>query len=71
MIYCDYRNPPCDNETEKLGIGWYSISVAGMEPKNFCCKAHAIYYISDPGKHSELSDDIGDLKDKDGNDICC
>lgn len=68
MVYCDYRNPPCNNEAEKLGLGWYEISFAGMKPKYFCCKAHAIYAISDPVKHCEL-DDLEDLKDKDGNDI--
>ena len=64
MIYCDFINPLCDAKWEKSDReGWYTISISGMKPKNFCCRSHAIFYMTDPMKHSE-SDDIEPMMKK-------
>ena len=67
-VYCDFRDPLCDNWAESLETGWYTIAIAGTEPKTFCCSAHAIFYIRDPIKHVE-PDGVETLNNKDGNQI--
>ena len=53
-VYCDFKDPPCDNWAENLETGWHTIAIAGTEPKTFCCSAHAIIYIRNPMKHAAM-----------------
>jgi hypothetical protein len=66
-VYCNLHNPWCDNWSESLGSGWFSIAIGNGKPKTFCSHAHAILYLHDPMKHAEH--DIEPLLDKDGREI--
>jgi hypothetical protein len=57
---CQFKG--CFNTDPTSSLGWITVIILTDHKRQFCCPAHAIYYISHPEKHdADPNDEIIDL----------